>query len=381
MHQSLADFLAELDPDVLSDLYQNVPVGLHSLDADGVFLFINDTELEWLGYERNELLGKLQFADLLPPEQLTLFQTRFFTLKETGRITNIRYTLLRKDGSPLPVQIDSSALYDEDGQYLMSRSVVIDLTVQQELEEQIQQKNDELKRLNEQLIVLNQTKNTFISAVAHDLQNPVTNLRMLAAKFRKTADTLTLQQKNWIEDLDNTAQRIGNLISQTLDANRIEHDANAPQLKPVDFQSLLQSLLKHFSNLADRKSIQLISVPDSLVPAIATDATYVIEILENLLSNAIKFSPPGSRVILTTHIHPDCIGISVSDEGPGIPLSERSRLFGRYVTLSTHPTAGESSTGLGLFIAKEYAERIGGTLYYEEHPQTGATFVLKLPRA
>jgi len=71
--------------------------------------------------------------------------------------------------------------------------------------------------------------------------------------------------------------------------------------------------------------------------------------------------------------------VAVRDEGPGIPAAERPRLFGSFVTLSPRPTAGEPSTGLGLSIAKTYADQLGAALGYEEHPGAGATFVLALP--
>lgn len=129
--------------------------------------------------------------------------------------------------------------------------------------------------------------------VAHDLQNPITNLRLLAAKFRKTAETLTDRQQQWVEELDDTARRMGELIAQTLDTTRIERDANAPQMAPLDVLPLLADLLNRFTYMAERKAIRLRLVSEVSEAIAHTDAACLTEIVENLVSNAIKFSPFG----------------------------------------------------------------------------------------
>lgn len=374
-----ADLFQQLEPVVLEDLYHYAPVGYHSLDADGRFLLINETELRWLGYTRDEVVGRLFFHELLPDDQQGFFTEQFELFRQTGVVKDLRFLLKRKDGSHFPILLNDTAIYDEDGQFLMTRTVVLDLTVQQALEDQIFQKNAELNSLNEQLFALNQTKNRFIGVVAHDLQNPITNLRMLAAKFRKTAEMLTPRQTQWVEEIDETARHMGELIQQTLDVNRIERNANAPQCTDLDVLPLLAELLNRFTYLAERKTIRLRFLSEPSEGRAFTDPAYLIEIVENLISNAIKFSPVGKTVRLRVHSDETALQIAVSDEGPGVPPDEQARLFGRFVILSPRPTAGESSSGLGLSIAKEYADQIGASLHYDNRPGAGATFVLRLP--
>ncbi|RRB04805.1 PAS domain-containing sensor histidine kinase [Larkinella rosea] len=374
-----ADLFQQLEPVVLQDLYHYAPVGYHSLDADGRFLLINETELRWLGYSREEVIGRRFFSELLAPDQRAFFTEQFELFKKTGVVKDLRFTLERQDGSHFPILLNDTAIYDEDGRFLMTRTVVLDLTVQQALEDQIFQKNEELNSLNEQLFALNQTKNRFIGVVAHDLQNPITNLRMLAAKFRKTAETLTTRQAQWVEEMDETARHMGELIQQTLDVNRIERNANAPQFADVDVLPLLAELLNRFTYLAERKAIRLRLLSEQSEGRAFTDPAYLTEIVENLISNAIKFSPGGKTVRLTVHSDAHALQIDVADEGPGIPADEQTRLFGRFTVLSPRPTAGESSSGLGLSIAKEYADQLGASLHYEGRPNAGATFILRLP--
>ena len=119
------------------DLYNNAPCGYHSLDADGVFLRINDTELSWLGYSRDEIVGKKRFPDLLAPGSLQVFEESFPRFKESGWAQNLEFEMVRKDGSALPVLMSATAVSDAQGRYVMSRSTVFDVTDRKRAEERI----------------------------------------------------------------------------------------------------------------------------------------------------------------------------------------------------------------------------------------------------
>ncbi len=121
----------------IMDLYNNAPCGYHSLDADGVFLRINDTELSWLGYSRDEVVGKKRFPDLLAPGSLQVFEESFPRFKQSGWAQNLEFEMVRKDGSALPVLMSATAVSDAEGRYVMSRSTVFDVTDRKRAEEQI----------------------------------------------------------------------------------------------------------------------------------------------------------------------------------------------------------------------------------------------------
>jgi PAS domain S-box-containing protein len=121
----------------IMDLYNNAPCGYHSLDADGVFLRINDTELSWLGYSRDEIVGKRRFPDLLAPGSLQVFEESFPRFKQSGWAQNLEFEMIRKDGTILPVLMSATAVSDPEGRYVMSRSTVFDVTDRRRAEEQI----------------------------------------------------------------------------------------------------------------------------------------------------------------------------------------------------------------------------------------------------
>ncbi|MBD2072711.1 PAS domain S-box protein [Phormidium sp. FACHB-592] len=127
LEQQVQERTAELKhrADEVQDLYDKAPCGYHSLDAEGRFVRINDIELQWLGYERHEILGKL-FSDLLTSPSVQTFQEHFSKFKEVGWVRNLEFELICKDGSLLSVNLNSTAIYDESGNYVMSRSTLFD---------------------------------------------------------------------------------------------------------------------------------------------------------------------------------------------------------------------------------------------------------------
>ncbi len=112
----------------LLDLYEHAPCGFHSLDPNGVFLFINDTELSWLGHRREEVIGRMRWADFLTPEGRRVFDESFSRLKSEGQVRDLEFDVVRKDGSHLPVLVSATALQNSNGEFVMSRVIVYDLS-------------------------------------------------------------------------------------------------------------------------------------------------------------------------------------------------------------------------------------------------------------
>ena len=127
-------------------LYNNAPCGYHSLDANGYFKAINDTELRWLGYTREEIIGKLRFIDISTPESFELFQREFPLYKKRGFVRNMRFDCRRKDGSILPLLLSSTAVYDEHGNFILTRTSTFDATELKKSEEEIQVFNQDLEK-------------------------------------------------------------------------------------------------------------------------------------------------------------------------------------------------------------------------------------------
>ncbi|MDD5304489.1 MAG: PAS domain S-box protein, partial [Elusimicrobia bacterium] len=112
----------------LDDLYNKAPCGYHSVGEDGSYLRVNDTELEWLGYRRDELVGLKKFGDLLTPASLKVFRAEFPDFKKRGWVRGLEFDMVRKDASILPVLLSATAAQDEAGRFVMSRATITDIT-------------------------------------------------------------------------------------------------------------------------------------------------------------------------------------------------------------------------------------------------------------
>lgn len=127
--EKLNKYAAELE-----DLYENAPCGYHSLGKDGTIIHMNSTELSWLGYSPTEVIGKMKFIDLIPPEERYKFHRGFPALKRQERLPAIEGKLTRKDGEIFPVIISVNAIYDENGNYIMDRASVLNNTERKRME-------------------------------------------------------------------------------------------------------------------------------------------------------------------------------------------------------------------------------------------------------
>ncbi len=117
-----------ISADKISDLYHNAPCGYHSLDADGVIVQINDTQLKWHDLTRGEVVGKMRFAELLTTESRKVFQERYPHFWKSGWLRDLELEIARKDGTKLTVLLSANAIKGADGQFVMSRSVLLDIT-------------------------------------------------------------------------------------------------------------------------------------------------------------------------------------------------------------------------------------------------------------
>ena len=143
---------------------------------------------------------------------------------------------------------------------------------------------------------------------------------------------------------------------------------------------MVQRFIGFYQRIADRKQIRFLCESTVDVPSVWTDRVAAAAVLDNLFSNAVKYSPPGKRIWVQVSTERDGVVCSVRDEGPGLGEEDQAKLFQRGGQLTPKPTAGEPSTGYGLAVAKEFIERLGGTIWCESVLGQGSSFSFRLPR-
>ena len=120
----------------IEDLYNHAPCGYHSVDKAGIFRQINNTELDWLGYTRDEVIGKMKAVDILTPASQEIFRENYPRFMKQGFVHDLEFEMIRKDGTVFTALVSATAIYDPDGHYVMSRSTVLDITERKRAEQE-----------------------------------------------------------------------------------------------------------------------------------------------------------------------------------------------------------------------------------------------------
>lgn len=137
----------------VQDLYDQAPCGYHSVNRDGLIIRMNRTELEWLGYESDEVIGKKKITDLMTPASRATMQVNFPRLLETGLMRDVELEMVRKNGSVLPVMLNASGVYDEDGNFVRSRSTLFDMTELVEAQKKLRQAAAVFEHTNDAILI------------------------------------------------------------------------------------------------------------------------------------------------------------------------------------------------------------------------------------
>ncbi|MEM7036635.1 MAG: HAMP domain-containing sensor histidine kinase, partial [Bacteroidota bacterium] len=235
-----------------------------------------------------------------------------------------------------------------------------------------------LDQKNKRLDDANREINGLISVVAHDLRAPIIKVQSLADMIRQVEVPGEKTQAYW-DWIDKVLDGGSNLIRDILTISAIENEREAVAHEAVNLTELLRLSADTYQESADKKAIQ-IHVEGPNKTEIQTEKVAFGRILDNLLSNAIKFSPRERNVFLRLQPTEAHVTLTVQDEGPGISEEDQKKMFRKFQKLSARPTAGESSTGLGLAIIKTLVEQLGGNISVESAPGKGTAFHVRLPR-
>ncbi|MBX7047118.1 MAG: tetratricopeptide repeat-containing sensor histidine kinase [Ignavibacteria bacterium] len=236
----------------------------------------------------------------------------------------------------------------------------------------------EIERLrNVELVRLNEEKNEFLGLVAHDLKNPLSSILLSVSHLKR--NIARFSQEDIIKRLEKTeavTNKMQEIIKHLLDVNAIERgDYN---LKPEDVNAVgaVNEIIEEMQEQIVNKKISF-NVESNGDVMIKSDKIAFREIISNLLSNAVKYSYPGSPVTVKIYKQEEKKFIEVIDCGLGIKENEMKNIFKKFAKTSNKPTAGESSTGLGLSIVKKLTELMGGEIHAESEEGKGSKFILK----
>ncbi len=245
----------------------------------------------------------------------------------------------------------------------------------------LKKKNTEISNLNTKLEELNSTKDKFFSIIAHDLKNPLGSLREMSKMLHELDSEFTQEERiELLLSLKKSTNKTYSLLENLLEWSRSQRGILKFEPNEVDIYAIAQNSIDFVKYSAQKKEIELInSIPkDTFVYA---DTNLLHSIIRNLLTNSLKFSKPMGSIEIGVQNNSSDLNeeiFFVKDTGIGINPEEQAKLFRIEYHLSKIGTAGESGTGLGLILCKEFIDKHNGQIWIESSEGTGTTVFFTL---
>lgn len=332
--------------------FDNFPDGVIIADADGKVEYVNKRTREMARATGDEMIG-MDLADALP----------FDDLNGNSWVDVVR----PYDGLNLRTRISEKSWWSPRGsEYLITATLMRDQPAGKVMRVVVSIRNARIRNQ------LDRERSDMVATVAHELRSPLTGIKGFSATLLSRWDQFTEEQRRFmLEAVDADADRLSRLISQLLDAARIDSGRLTLRTGPVQLDEIVQHVLNSvFATKEQRPQARLVGT----IPLAWGDADRVTQLLTNLVENAIRHGEGLREAVVRTEEDGTIVAVDVIDNGPGIPEEMRQRVFSRF--WKSGSTAG---TGLGMFIARGVVQEHGGSIEIADAEGGGARITVRFP--
>ena len=378
-------------------------------DSNGIIVEVSRGGERILGYARDEIVG-LRAADfyLDPEERAGVIEV----LKSRGAVYNYETKLLKKDGSPVDINLTISQLRNKSGRVIGTVGISKDITEERKLrdelgimnnelrdlnvrlEDKVFERTRELEKINSELIKSNQIKARFISNMSHELRTPLNSiLGFSEILLEKTFGDLNDKQHRHVSNISSSGKHLLQLVNNILDLAKIEAGKIDLFYEDFDIRQAIDEVSMIMNSLAAKKMINIKTEIGPETGSFHADKVKFKQILYNLISNAIKFTPEGSELGITVSslenrnaVLPWAIDgqqflqVTVWDRGIGIRPEDADRIFEEFEQADSSMARNFEGTGLGLALTKKLIDLHGGQITLKSVYGEGSEFTFYLPR-
>lgn len=365
MSSKLKDLYTTLSKEKAKDeaILSGIGDGVFAIDTNNKIILYNESAAKITGFSEKEVMGKiynkvLQFTH----EKEKTIEDVFIKKAQAGEKAEMsKHTMItHKKGHLVPVADSAAPIMDEKGKVDGVVVVFRDATREREI---------------------NRLKDEFVTVASHELRTPMTAVKgfismILEGDYGEVNEKL----KQPLTDVAASTERLIQLVNDMLNVSRIEAGRLKFNLSEFQINTPIEQMVASLQPIAkDRKiTLRAPSIPKSMVQA---DIEKVTQILNNLVGNALKFIDTGSITISGKEVK-DLVIIEVTDTGLGISEPDQKRLFGKFQQISSAQLGKPAGTGLGLYISKQLAQKMGGDLtLVQSEVGKGSTFSFSVPKA
>ena len=342
----------------LQDLYENAPCGYHSIGPDGIILRMNRTELAWLGYARQELVGKRNLAELVSSRFCSEYKHAIQALIGGRDISEIEIELVRKDGSMFDAFLRIAAVRNSQGKFLYTRATVIDITARKRAEAETRIHAEQLQAISQRVVEIQEAERRNLSAELHDRLGQ--DLAAINLNLHLVKDQLSAGSRSKVgQRLDDSIA----LVERTVEV--VRDVAGALRPLALDDYGLAVTVKSYGEQFAARTGIGVTVATKQPVPRLQQDAEMALfRIGQEALTNVLKHAKAG-MVRMTLAVDAQSVSLTIADDGCGFDAQ----------SAMDHRTRG-----LGLLIMQQRLRAVDGSLRIESQPGAGTSVVAKVRR-
>lgn len=263
-----------------------------------------------------------------------------------------------------------------------ARSVQEVREINTHLEQRIETATKELRRTNDKLRKIDETKDEFLSMASHQLRTPLTSIKgYISMLLDGDAGEMSDQQKKLLKEAFSSSERMVRLIGDFLNVSRLQTGKFVIERKPTNLAELVQGEVDAIASLATTRTIQLSYKGPRQFPTMQLDEDKIQQVVMNFIDNAIYYSRPKSTIVVRLVKDEKFATLEVHDHGIGVPKEALEKLFTKFFRAENARRQRPDGTGVGLYLAKRVIQGHGGELIVESVEGKGSVFGFRLPLA
>lgn len=353
-------------------LFDNADDVIATLAMDGTITSINRAAEAFLGWPREELVGK-HFRTATTPETVVRIEERTRHFLAGEKLTsNLELEVFRKNGSTALLECRTRSMHDKDGTLIGVQAIFRDITERKRVEEQ-------LRIAKEAAEEADRAKSEFLALMNHELRTPLSVITGYLDLFLEgTFGPFNEEQRTVLQRLQANASSVVDLIGDVLNLNRLDAGRLVVEQTAISIPQMLREIETETSGVRELSGLRFLWRAESDLPVLFSDRGKLKVVIRNLLNNAIKFTHIG-EVIVGAHHRERAIEIYVADTGVGIAREQQSVIFEAFRQGGATNVRGLTGVGLGLYIAKRLLDLLGGTISVESEVGKGSVFSVRLP--
>ncbi len=368
------------------DLVEQSSDWVWEVDREGKITYSNPRARELTGYEADEILGRVPF-DFMANEEAAKGKAEYLeAVERSAPFYYFESVLLHKKGYPLVFETSGTPIINEHGELTGYRGISRDITARKKMVQELKQAREEAEQAN-------RAKSVFLANMSHEIRTPMNVIMGMTGILCDSE--LSRDQRELVETIKEASDSLMVMINDLLDFSKLEDGRLELAKIPFDLKGKVESVVSSYAALAGDKDLQLsCSIAPDVPKVVIGDPARVQEVLGNLVDNAFKFTERGEVAVSLERASNgekeeegggrDCgntvpVSFFVSDTGIGVSPEQAKNLFQSFTQADVSSTRKYEGTGLGLALAKNLVELMGGSIGVKNKGDRGSIFYFTIP--